>query len=134
MLNMLKTKIASSSKYVRWFWWALLGLVMGGALLALFLRRRAVLERLGQLRVQLAETNRQLLDAKTVAETARHDQVIARHHEAVEALQDQASLLEQQIKQAQADHSVILGEIDAAQDWTELEKLRQQGNARVGQR
>lgn len=131
MLNTLKAKIAVAPKHLRWFWWALLGLVMGGALLALFLRRRAVLEQLGQLRMQLAARQRQLLDAKTIAETAKHEVAISRHHEVVEQLQDQVSVLEQQIEQAQQDHTDILGQIDAAQDWTTLEQLRQAGNERA---
>jgi len=130
MLERLKTRIATSSKYSRWFWWGVLFLTFAVVAGGFFLRRRAILGRLGQLRVQLAQKNQQLLDAKTAADTARHSDAIDRHNAAAAQIQTEIAGIESQIKDVEGEHQDVLAQINAAQDWGALEDMRRKGNAR----
>lgn len=130
MLENLKNRIVTSPKYTRWFWWGVLGLVVVLIGAALLLRRRAVLGRLAQLRIQLAQKNQLLLDAKTAAETARHSDAIDQHTARVEEIKTEIAGIQEQIADAEKEHQAVLAEINQASDWSELEALRQKGNRR----
>lgn len=131
MYEQLKDKITSSSKYTRWFWVGLLLLAVvfiGGML---FLRRRNVLERLGQLRLQLERKNRQLQDAQTVAATLHHQEAIDRHEAATAQIRGEIVDIQAQVAEAEKEHQAVLAEIEQASDWSQLAALRQKGNERV---
>lgn len=130
MLQNLKNRIATSSKYTRWIWWGVLFLVFAVVAGSFFLRRRAILGRLGQLRLQLAQKSQQLLDTQTAVDTSRHSDAIDRHNVAAAQIQTEIADINAQIKDAEGEHQDILAQINAAQDWGDLESLRQKGNQR----
>ena len=130
MLETLKARILTASKYSRWFWWGVLGLAVLLVAGALLLRRRALLGRLGELRQRLARKSLQLLDAQTAADTARHTDAIDRHARAAQVLRGEIRDIEQQIAAAEEEHKKVLSDIDQASDWTALDALRRKGNER----
>lgn len=126
----LRERIAAAPRRTRWFWVGALVFVMLLVLGAALLRRRGLLRRLEELRGALAERKAALLDAKTAAQTARHVDAIERHEARVRELEEEIKGLEVQVVDAEAAHASALRDIDQAQDWEALERLRKAGNTR----
>ena len=120
----MRKKIAAFAKK---YWYLLL---FGLAILALFLRRAAVLHRLSQLRQRLTTQER------------RYDQLVYEKKRAtiIDDVREQELRIKEQQRQIQAtetaiaaatkEHSEVLRVIDTAKTWEDLERLRQEGNAR----
>ncbi len=110
----------------RWGLWVALGI---GAL-ALGIRRAAVLHALSRLRLRLTEKTQELDDAKHGAAVEEISKDIEAHAANVKRLERERAQLEGAVARAEEEHARIVGEIDKAKSWNELEKLRQEGNAR----
>lgn len=110
----------------KWGLW----IVFGVALLVLFVRRAVVLRALSGLRTRLAAKQRELEAAEQAAAVAQHDSAIQEHTKKAEELRRQAGALQGEISAIEVEHKTVLEAIDNARNWEELEKLRQEGNAR----
>jgi biopolymer transport protein ExbB/TolQ len=111
----------------RWGLWIALGI----AGLALVIRRAVVLRTLSNLRKQLSQTSQELDDALHSAAVETIDEEIKVHDVRVRRLEGEKKRIEAAIGRAEMEHTKVLEQIDKAEGWDELEKLRQEANARV---
>lgn len=129
-LDVLRRKITSASKWTRWLWCGIFVALVSIVLVGFFLRRRAILNRVSQLRLELERKQRQLEDAAVAAETARHEGAIDKHAAAAAAIREDVERIEKDIVALEGEHAEILKQIEAARTWDDLDAARQAGNSR----